>query len=29
MGWKVFTVWECEIKDPELLAKMVLGFLNH
>lgn len=28
MGWKVFTVWECELKNRELLRGRVVEFLG-
>lgn len=28
MGWKVFTVWECQLKDPERLVGRVNAFLQ-
>lgn len=27
-GWKVFTVWQCELKDPERLAGRLNEFLS-
>jgi DNA mismatch endonuclease (patch repair protein) len=27
-GWKVLTVWECEIRKPEKLMKKLEGFLS-
>jgi DNA mismatch endonuclease (patch repair protein) len=27
-GWKVLIVWECETRDPEMLKRRVLKFLN-
>lgn len=27
-GWRVFVVWECELKDREALAARLRGFLD-
>ena len=27
-GWRAETVWECELKDEEMLTERLLGFLN-
>ena len=27
-GWRVLTVWECETKDAQLLARTITGFLK-
>ncbi len=27
-GWKVATVWECELKNPEKLSRRLAAFLN-
>lgn len=27
-GWEVFTLWECELKDPARVKKRVTGFLR-
>lgn len=27
-GWKVFTVWECELKHPQRVAKHLVSFLG-
>ena len=27
-GWKVLTIWDCEIKDEDLLIERVKNFLN-
>lgn len=29
MGWEVLTVWECELRDMEILATRIKTFLNH
>src|SRR5262245_22152208 len=28
LGWKVYVVWECQLKDPQLLAQRLRGFLQ-
>jgi DNA mismatch endonuclease (patch repair protein) len=28
MGWDVFIVWECEVKNTDLLKERLLGFLG-
>jgi DNA mismatch endonuclease (patch repair protein) len=28
LGWEIFVVWECEIKDADLLRERLLNFLN-
>jgi DNA mismatch endonuclease (patch repair protein) len=28
LGWEVFVIWECELKDLNLLEKMLNGFLG-
>ena len=27
-GWSVLTIWECEIKDQDVLARKIVEFLN-
>jgi DNA mismatch endonuclease, patch repair protein len=27
-GWRVLTIWECELKDGDLVSKKVRGFLQ-
>lgn len=28
-GWTVLTVWECRIKEQDLLVRKIVAFLNH
>ncbi len=28
LGWRVMTVWECQLKNPDRLARRVVRFLN-
>lgn len=28
-GWKVLTIWQCETKHPELLAKILYDFIEN
>lgn len=28
MGWKHFTVWQCELRKPDILMRKLSGFLN-
>lgn len=28
LGWQVFTIWECEVKDTDLLRKKITEFLE-
>jgi DNA mismatch endonuclease (patch repair protein) len=28
-GWKVLVVWQCELKDPNILSKKLYDFIEH
>jgi DNA mismatch endonuclease, patch repair protein len=28
LGWKIYTIWECQTRNPEILQKRILRILN-